>query len=139
MLQVMPESQTTVVAAVMERDGRILVCRRQAHDQHPLKWEFPGGKVEPGEMPAAALARELEEELGIGAAIGAEIARYEFCYPGKKPIQLMFFRVAHVNGEPENRIFSEIRWEEPARLPALDFLEGDVDFVRRLAATWPAV
>jgi 8-oxo-dGTP diphosphatase len=139
MLQVVPESQTMVVAAVMERDGRILACRRRAHDQHPLKWEFPGGKVEAGETPAGALARELEEELGIGALIGAEIARYAYRYPGKKPILLIFFAVAGMDGEPQNRIFSEIRWEEPARLPALDFLEGDVDFVRRLAATWPAV
>ena len=75
-----------VVAAILEREGRILVCQRTAQQSHPLKWEFPGGKVEPGELPAQALERELEEELGITAARSEEITRYEFTYPGKNPI-----------------------------------------------------
>jgi 8-oxo-dGTP diphosphatase len=121
-----------VVAAIIERDGRILICRRTPEQSHPLKWEFPGGKVEPGETPDAALARELEEELGIGDAAGEEITRYEYCYPGKHPIELIFLRVTRFSGEPRNLIFHEMRWEAPERLGAFDFVEGDRDFLRSL-------
>src|ERR1035438_9822428 len=63
-----------VVAAILESEGRVLIGRRQPAQAHPLKWEFPGGKVEPGESPPQALTRELEEELGIREAAGEEIA-----------------------------------------------------------------
>jgi 8-oxo-dGTP diphosphatase len=125
---------TTVVAAIIERGGRILICRRKPDQAHPLKWEFPGGKVEGGETPAQALRRELEEELGLGARIGAEVERYEFCYPGKTPILLIFHAVTEFVGEPRNLIFEEVRWAERKLLPEFDFLEGDVEFVKRLAA-----
>ncbi len=101
---------------------------------HPLKWEFPGGKVEPGEIPRAALERELHEELDVQAEIGCEVARYEFAYPGKSPILLIFHAVDHFSGEPRNCVFEEIRWAMPEELPRFDFLEGDVGFVKRLAA-----
>ena len=66
-----------VVAAVMMRDGKILIGQRKRGGRHPLKWEFPGGKVEPGEDPRAALARELREELDVEAVIGEEMDSYE--------------------------------------------------------------
>jgi 8-oxo-dGTP diphosphatase len=122
-----------VVAAIIERGGRILVGQRQASQSHPLKWEFPGGKVEPGETPEAALARELKEELDIDDASGAEIARYPFTYPGRNPIELIFFRVTQFRGEPRNLIFRDIRWAAPEDLAALDFVEGDTAFVGSLA------
>jgi len=121
-----------VVAAILEREGRILICQRTARQSHALKWEFPGGKVEPGETPAQALARELEEELGIRGARGEEVARYPYEYPGKRPVLLIFLRVTHYEGEPQNLIFADIRWEPPQRLPDFDFLEGDRDFIRAL-------
>ena len=124
---------TTVTAGVIERDGRVLVCRRRADQFHPLKWEFPGGKVEAGEEPAAALGRELREELGITTRDIEEITRFPFQYPGRPPILLIFFRVASYSGVPENRVFDEIRWVAPQQLPQLDFLEADIDFVGRLA------
>ncbi len=124
----------TVVAAIVQRGGRLLICRRKPDQAHPLKWEFPGGKVEPGEEPAEALERELREELAIDARIGAEVERYQYCYPGRNPILLVFYSVTEFAGEPRNRIFQEIRWAPPARLADFDFLEGDVEFVRRLAA-----
>ena len=124
---------TTVVAALIRRNGRILICRRTATQPHPLKWEFPGGKVEAGESPPEALRRELQEELAVTARIGNEVERYEFTYPDKKPIQLIFYEVADFDADPTNRIFDEIRWVSPADLPQFDFLEGDVDFVKRLA------
>ena len=122
-----------VVAAIIEREGEILIGQRQAEQSHPLQWEFPGGKVEAGETPAQALARELDEELGIRQAAGEEITRYQFTYPGQDPILLYFFRVHSFEGEPRNRIFHEMRWESPARLASLDFVEGDRDFIRALA------
>jgi mutator protein MutT len=122
-----------VVAALIERDGKILVCQRRAGDRFEFKWEFPGGKVEANEEPRAALQRELREELAIEATIGEEIARYEYEYPGKKPILLIFCRVDSFEGEPVNQVFASMQWTFARDLPALDFLDGDIDFVRRLA------
>ena len=123
-----------VVAAILERDGKILICRRRPEQSHGLKWEFPGGKVEPGESPAQALERELEEELGIRQASGEQIAAYDYTYPGKKAIRLLFFRVHSYTGEPSNLIFHEMRWEAPEKLMEFDFVEGDREFLRGFAA-----
>jgi 8-oxo-dGTP diphosphatase len=123
-----------VVAAILERDGNILVGRRQASQSHPLKWEFPGGKVEQGETPEDALARELEEELAIRGAFGPEITRYEYTYPDKDPITLIFLRVTTYEGEPRNLIFSDLRWHPRQQLAGLDFVEGDRRFLAALAA-----
>ncbi len=122
-----------VVAAVIERDGQVLIGQRRANDRHALKWEFPGGKVEAHEHPKEALRRELNEELGIDAEIGPEIVRYEFQYPKRSPILLIFHRVDGFAGEMRNDAFEQIRWELRERLPTYDFLDGDHDFVRRLA------
>lgn len=123
-----------VAAAVIERGGRILVGQRRRDDTHPLKWEFPGGKIETHEHAAAALQRELREELGIYAEIGPEIARHEHHYPRGATIQLFFFRVTQFVGEPRALAFEQITWEAPHSLPGYDFVEGDIDFVRKLAA-----
>ena len=121
-----------VVAAIIERQGKILIGRRKAAQSHPLQWEFPGGKVEPGETPAQALARELEEELGLRGAAGPEIVRYEYTYAGRDPIRLFFFRVTEFQGEPTNVIFHEMRWEPAQSLGSFDFVEGDIEFLRGL-------
>src|ERR1700678_2840633 len=121
-----------VVAAIIERGGRILIGQRQPGQSHPLKWEFPGGKVEPGETPEQALTRELEEELAIRNARGREITRYEFVYPGKSAIALIFYRVTKFEGEPQSLIYREMRWEPPAKLPEFDFVEGDRAFIHSL-------
>ncbi len=121
----------TVVAAVMEREGQVLIAQRKRTGQHPLKWEFPGGKVESGETPEAALARELEEELGVRAQVGKEIARYEYQYPGRWPILLMFYRVTELSGEPKNLDFEQILWAPRGRLRDYDFLDGDAEFLNR--------
>lgn len=126
-------TSVTVVAAVIERDGSVLICQRSRRDSHALKWEFPGGKVEPGETTRAALQRELEEELAIQARIGPEIAHSIHQYEGRLPLQLIFYRVSEFQGEPENRVFEQIRWELPAKLPEYDFVEADAGLVRQLA------
>ena len=121
-----------VVAGVIERDGLLLICQRKAGDRYALKWEFPGGKVEPGEDPRTALGRELEEELALEASIGEEILRYTYQYPARAPVLLIFYRVTEYRGEPSNRQFEQIRWEPRQRLLEYDFLDGDGEFVRRL-------
>jgi 8-oxo-dGTP diphosphatase len=123
----------TVVAALIVRDGKILIGQRRLSESFGGKWEFPGGKVEPREQPRAALARELWEELEIRAGIGDEILRYEYQYPGRAPIDLIFYRVSGYAGEPANRAFEQIAWASPENLPSYDFLDGDVEFVRRIA------
>lgn len=120
-------------AGIIYRGGQVLVGQRRAADRHALKWEFPGGKVEHGETPQKALVRELDEELGIKAHIASELARYEHDYPSGSRVHLLFFHVDRYTGEPEGRVFAQIRWVELAELPNLDFLDGDFDFVRRLA------
>ena len=122
---------TTVVAAVIEREGRVLGGQRKPGGNHPLKWEFPGGKVEAYETPEAAAVRELMEELGIRARIAGEITRYEYQYPSRSRILLIFYRVVDFDGEPQNLDFAQLNWVLPEQLRDLDFLEGDVDFIRR--------
>ncbi len=120
---------TQVVAAILQREDKILICRRRADQPHALKWEFPGGKIEPGESPGAALTRELREELGIEADPGRELTRYQFSYPGKNPILLIFIEVLSWHGEIENKIFEALVWEPANRLRTYDFLEGDAPFL----------
>ena len=123
------------VAAVIMRDGRVLACQRSRNDRFPLKWEFPGGKVKQGETPEDALARELQEELGASATIGAEIHRVRHKYSElTKNIEIIFF-AAMLDQKPiENRIFERIDWIAPAELPKLDFLEADRELIDMLAS-----
>jgi 8-oxo-dGTP diphosphatase len=123
-----------VVAAIIQNEGKILICQRTPEQSHPLKWEFPGGKVEAGETPEQALTRELEEELGLRQAGGSEITRYEYTYPGKNPILLIFYRVDLYSGEPRNLVFHEMRWEPPEALAGFDFVEGDRKFLASYAS-----
>jgi 8-oxo-dGTP diphosphatase len=125
----------TVVAALIERDGRLLVCQRRHDARFPLLWEFPGGKCEPGETPQRALARELREELGIAAEIGHEVYRTRHKYPEMpREIELIFF-AAHLNdGEPQNLDFEQIAWRESASLPELNFLPADRELIEKLAS-----
>ncbi|HUK87242.1 MAG TPA: NUDIX domain-containing protein [Terriglobales bacterium] len=123
-----------VVAALLVREDKLLICQRTRHQPMPLKWEFPGGKVEAGEHPVEALRRELEEELGIQARIGKEVTHLRYDYKNGGAVELQFFRVDEYAGEIENLVFREVRWVERAELPQYDFLEADLTLVRDLAA-----
>jgi 8-oxo-dGTP diphosphatase len=123
-----------VVAAVIVQDGKLLVCQRTRHQTMPLKWEFPGGKIEEGEQPRDALRRELDEELGVQAKIGDEIARIQHEYPNGGMVELRFYLVREYVGQLENRIFKDIQWATPKDLPNFDFLEADLTLVNDLAA-----
>lgn len=123
-----------VVAGIIIENGKLLVCQRTRHQTMPLKWEFPGGKIEEGEQPRDALRRELEEELGILAKIGNEIARIQHEYPNGGKVELRFFEIREYQNEIENRIFKDIQWADPKDLPRFDFLEADLTLVNDLAA-----
>jgi 8-oxo-dGTP diphosphatase len=123
-----------VVAGLIIQDGKLLVCQRTRHQTMPLKWEFPGGKIEEGEQPRDALRRELEEELGIVATIGNEVARIQHGYPNGGMVELRFFEVRQYQKEIENRIFKDMQWALPQDLPKFDFLEADLTLVNDLAA-----
>jgi 8-oxo-dGTP diphosphatase len=123
-----------VVAALIFKDGKILVCQRTRHQVMPLKWEFPGGKIEEGEQPRGALHRELDEELGIDATIGDEVTRILHTYSGGGSVELRFFAVHEYKGEIENLIFKDVQWAERSDLPSYDFLEADLGLVKDLAS-----
>ena len=122
-----------VVAALIVQGGKLLVCQRTRHQTMPLKWEFPGGKIEEGEQPRDAMRRELEEELGIAATVGDEVARIQHEYPNGGMVELRFFIVRAYTREIENRIFKDIQWAAPKDLLNYDFLEADLTLVRDLA------
>jgi 8-oxo-dGTP diphosphatase len=122
-----------VVAALILKNGKVLVCQRTRHQSMPLKWEFPGGKIEDGEQPRDALRRELEEELGIDAHIGEEVARIRHDYKNGGAVELRFYVVNEYTGELENRIFKDVRWAKRSELPKYDFLEADLELVKDLA------
>lgn len=89
--------------------------------------------MESGESPQEALVRELHEELQIDATIGAELAHYEYKYATGSGLHLLFFEIYNFTGQPKNRVYKQICWTVLPELPSFDFLEGDLDLVRRLA------
>jgi len=123
-----------VVAALIFKDGKVLVCQRTRHQTMPLKWEFPGGKIEEGEQPRDALRRELDEELGIEAIVGDEVARIRHQYKNGSSVELRFFVVREYKGELENKIFKDMQWADRTELPSFDFLEADLELVKDLAS-----
>ncbi len=123
-----------VVVALILRGREVLICQRRADQPMALKWEFPGGKMEPGESAEEALARELDEELGIEAKIGARVTRTRHTYRSGSAVDLQFFEVHEFRGEITNRIFNDLRWCDLGDLPSYDFLAADRNLVRDLAA-----
>jgi 8-oxo-dGTP diphosphatase len=125
--------RTLVVAALIERQARILVSRRRADQPMPLLWELPGGKVEAGEAPGAALVRELAEELGCRVAVGRVEDVVFHAYP-EFDLYMLVYRCEILEGEPRALTVAEVRWVTPADLPKLDLLPADYPLARRLAA-----
>jgi len=123
-----------VTAALILRDNEVLIGQRRADQPMALLWEFPGGKIEPGETPQQALARELREELGIQAVIGAPVTRIRHNYRHGGAVDLQFFVVREFTGELDNQIYQQIRWVRLQDLPSYDFLAADRGLVKDLAA-----
>lgn len=111
----------------------MLVCQRRPDQPMGGKWEFPGGKVEQGETAEVALARELNEELGIDASIGRRLTTVRHSYRNGSTIEIQFFVVNSFTGELENRIFLNMQWSPLERLPDFDFLAADLELIRDLA------
>jgi len=129
-----PRSVRYVVAGLILRGDEVLICQRRPDQAMALKWEFPGGKMEPGEGPEEALVRELEEELGIFATIGSRVAHIKHAYRNGNLIDLQFFAVHAFEGEITKHIFNDLRWCNLRDLPSYDFLTADRGLVRDLAA-----
>lgn len=119
-----------VVAAVAERDGRVMLCQRRPGVHNGLKWEFPGGKLEPGESPEAALARELREELDIEVDVGRVRDAIFYRYPDRD-VLLLFYGCQIVRGEPRTLDCNAVAWATPQALREYDFAGADAEFVRR--------
>jgi 8-oxo-dGTP diphosphatase len=127
----------TVVAGIIVRDTRVLICQRKRDGAFPLKWEFPGGKVEPGEDLHAALVRELHEELAIRAVIGREIWRTTYQYPGKREPLLVVFNLADARAQTpkmDPHSFEQIAWVTPADLASYDFLPANAELIAKLVS-----
>ena len=121
-----------VAAGIVCRNGRIMLCQRKDSGPEALKWEFPGGKLEPGETPEQALARELREELDIDARVGRIYDARLTRYPGRD-VLLLFYRCALVSGTPRCVDCAAIEWVEPSRLAAYDLAPADAAVAARLA------
>jgi 8-oxo-dGTP diphosphatase len=129
--------RTLVVAGLMrDGDGRVLVTQRRADQSLPLQWELPGGKVEPGEAPVAALARELREEIGIGAAVGRIWEVLFHAYPTFDLVMLVY-ECTIVEGNPQAVEVADVRWVLPSELVGWDILPADRPLVVRLVDEAP--
>jgi 8-oxo-dGTP diphosphatase len=124
----------TVVAGLIEAEGRVLVCQRRRGDTFELMWEFPGGKLQAGETAAAGLARELLEELGVVARVGEEVFRTRHRYAEmREEIELIFFAAAVEAAAVRNIVFERMEWRAVEDLAELNFLPADREFVAKLA------
>jgi 8-oxo-dGTP diphosphatase len=123
-----------VAAALIVRGGEVLIGQRRPDQPMALLWEFPGGKIEAGESPEQALARELDEELGIRATIGPRVTRVRHNYRHGGAVDLQFFAVHEFAGEIEGRIYQQVRWVRLEDLSDYEFLAADHGLIRDLAA-----
>lgn len=120
-----------VTAAVIEKDGKILIAQRKAGDALAGKWEFPGGKLEPGETPEACLRRELAEEFGVDTEIGAFVCASRFEYKHTH-IELLVYRARHVAGEFKLNDHAAIAWVAPGELKGYDLSSADIPVIDHL-------
>jgi 8-oxo-dGTP diphosphatase len=123
-----------VSVGLIVRDGEVLIGQRRPDQPMALLWEFPGGKIEPGETPEQALARELNEELSIHATIGEPVTRIRHNYRHGGAVDLRFFAVREFAGEIVGRIYQQVRWVKLNDLPSYEFLAADRKLIRDLAA-----
>ena len=121
-----------VVAALIRDGGRVLMSRRRADQPMPLLWEFPGGKIEPGESPHAALVREVREELGCELSVGAIFDVVFHAYPDFDLYMLVYAGVIAA-GTPRAVEVAEIAWVNAADLPKLELLPADYPLADKLA------
>jgi 8-oxo-dGTP diphosphatase len=127
-----------VVGVLFRPDGTLLLCQRSAEKNYPLQWEFPGGKVEPGESAVDALVRELREELAIEAVVGSLLHEKTAHYANGGTFAVAYYRIESWSGEIRNQVFADLHWVYPGDLMDYDILAGNREFCERLAAGDPA-
>ena len=120
-----------VVAAIIEKDGKILICRRAENKTRALKWEFPGGKIEPGETPERAVLRECREELDVDLCVKGEFMRVLHSYPDIE-IQLTVFRTAIIGRDPRCIEHKEIRFVYPSELADFELCPADITVAEKI-------
>lgn len=120
-----------VVGAAIIEGGRVLACERSVPPEVAGRWEFPGGKVEPGEAETDALARECAEELGVRVAVGARVGRDVRMAHGRSVLRVYAARLLH-GDEPKALEHAELRWLSAAELDSVDWLPADVPIVAAL-------
>lgn len=128
-------STTIVAAGILVEDGKVLVTQRKAGSHLAGAWEFPGGKVEPGEDPRVALVRELREELGVEARAG-EIVEVTFHRYPEKAVLLLFYEASLDEGSPAPRPLdvAALRWASSEALDESEFPAADVAVLRKVRA-----
>jgi 8-oxo-dGTP diphosphatase len=127
----------TVTAALLVRDGRILLALRKAGKHMGRKWEFPGGKIQPGETPEQCLQRELAEELDIQARVGAQAGRARYV-KGDLDLEILLYRVEYLGGSFTLHDHEAIAWVDPAELTSYDLADSDRELAQQaLAALEP--
>lgn len=122
-----------VAAGIVSQNGKIMLCQRKPEDKLGLKWEFPGGKLEPSESPQRALERELREELAIETRTGRIFDVHHDTASGRD-ILVLFFRSELISGEPQNVECNAVHWVEPARLTEYDLAPADLEVAKLLAS-----
>ena len=120
-----------VTAGILEENGKVLIARRKPGKHMGGKWEFPGGKIEPGESPEQALTRELEEELTVRAHVGELLCTTSYEGHGVS-LELLVYRVMGFEGVPALREHQEMRWVSPEELSAFDLADSDRCVVKKL-------
>lgn len=127
-----------VACAIIEQEGKVLAAQRSATMTLPLKWEFPGGKIEAGESPEECLVRELKEELGVSVSIGAALSPATHCYTDFT-VTLYPFTCRLSGGLITMHEHHALKWIEPERMPELDWAAADLPVIcEYIAATLTA-
>ena len=129
-----------VVGGLVYQNEKILICQRKEEGDHPLKWEFPGGKLKDSENNKEALKRELKEELSI--EVNEMIFFDEYLYEYKKlskNLKLVFFQIFQFEGEIQNKVHQQMKWIDISKLGDYDFLEGDLKIINKLMNNDPNI
>jgi 8-oxo-dGTP diphosphatase len=129
----MKNKNLLVVGALIVKNNKILICQRSLDNDHPLKWEFPGGKVKKQEEPYQALKREINEELKISIGHPIYLCDYMFEYQDlNKKVKLLFYLINDYSGEISNIVHNQLKWIEIKQLSDYDFLEGDHEIIKKI-------
>ena len=127
--------QIKVVAGLILQNDKLLICQRPNFKDHPLKWEFPGGKIKNDETNEEALIREINEELSINIINCEELINYNFNYKDlNKKVFIYFYLVNNFSGKVLNNFHKELKWIEIKDIREYDFLEGDLKIIEHISS-----